>query len=63
MVVEFHILFYFKFPLGTCTDAIITLESCALDAEFQAFHSQIESNFFTLQVPTEIGVWGVKGAQ
>jgi hypothetical protein len=32
------------FTAPTCTTTIITLDPCALNAEFQAFHTQIEIN-------------------
>ncbi len=39
------------FPAPTCTTIIITVEPCALNAEFQHFIPRFNKNFLTLQIP------------
>ncbi len=68
---EFHPVFPFPFLSActaardiftalTCTATIITLEPCALNAEFQHFIPRFNKNFLSLQIPLkrEDRAWG-----
>jgi hypothetical protein len=50
------------FTTPTCTTTVITLEPCALNAEFQHFILKF-NNFITLQIPLREGDRGWKQAQ
>jgi hypothetical protein len=44
------------FTAPTCTTTIITLEPCALNAEFQHFILRFNKIFDTLQIPLKEGI-------
>jgi hypothetical protein len=46
-----------------CTTTIVSLESCALNAEFQHFILRFNKNVFTLRIPLKEGIGGWKEAQ
>jgi hypothetical protein len=46
------------FTAPTCTTAIITLEPCALNAEFQHFILRFNKISFTLEIPLKEGIRG-----
>ncbi len=46
------------FTAPTCTTTIITLEPCALNAEFQHFILRFNKNFLTLLIPLKQGIGG-----
>jgi hypothetical protein len=46
------------FTAPACTTIIITLEPCALNAEFQHFIPRFNKNFFTLWIRLKKGIGG-----
>jgi hypothetical protein len=46
------------FTAPSCTTTIITLEPCALNAEFQHFILRFNKNFLSLLIPLKEGIVG-----
>jgi hypothetical protein len=46
------------FTAPNCTTTIVSLEPCALNAEFQHFILRFNKNVFTLRIPLKEGIGG-----
>ncbi len=51
-----HSCYIYIFTAPTCTIPTITLEPCAVNAEFQHFILRFNKNFLTLQIPLKEGM-------